>query len=93
VALTSDLPPGDDGDGGAGSGEHEQEEALDETGPEGHQKYQCRNCGKQFKYANQFRAHKRIHEGEGTFNCGHCGKVFHQTAHLIRHTRIHTGRD
>ncbi|XP_040206150.1 zinc finger and BTB domain-containing protein 24 isoform X1 [Rana temporaria] len=53
--------------------------------------YQCKECGKSFKYRHFLAIHRRTHTGERPFRCAECGKGFSQKHSLQAHERAHTG--
>ncbi|XP_072264851.1 zinc finger and BTB domain-containing protein 24 isoform X2 [Pyxicephalus adspersus] len=53
--------------------------------------YQCKDCGKVFKYRHFLAVHRRTHTGERPFRCAECGKAFSQKHSLQTHERAHTG--
>ncbi|GAB1291465.1 Neurotrophin receptor-interacting factor 2 [Apodemus speciosus] len=57
----------------------------------GSQVCRCSECGKIFRNAKNFSAHKKIHTGERPYMCMACGKAFIQSSSLTQHLRIHSG--
>uniref|UniRef100_F6X0W8 Uncharacterized protein n=1 Tax=Monodelphis domestica TaxID=13616 RepID=F6X0W8_MONDO len=57
----------------------------------GKKTYECKQCGKAFKWRGNLAQHQRIHTGEKPYECTQCGKAFTRRDHLASHQRIHTG--
>lgn len=61
------------------------------SSPDEEKRFQCLQCGKEFKRRPNLILHMRVHTGEKPFTCKLCGKSFTQSSSLTVHMRRHTG--
>ena len=50
--------------------------------------FQCKICGKQYKYAFNLKRHMSEHQEEDRYDCKYCGKSFARRDTLLRHAQI-----
>ncbi|GFV93221.1 zinc finger protein 713 [Trichonephila clavipes] len=51
--------------------------------------FECKHCGKCFRFKGDMQRHTRIHTGEKPFKCDICQKSFRQSSHLNQHKLVH----
>lgn len=74
----------------------EEEEDVECGNSDDESRYQCKHCGRTFKYKTSICRHIRSHckelgFSEETYECNVCPKTFQQKSNLLRHMKIHTG--
>ncbi|XP_023581425.1 zinc finger protein 699-like isoform X1 [Trichechus manatus latirostris] len=57
----------------------------------GRKPYECKECGKTFRWPSHLTSHVRCHSGERPYECKECGKAFHTSSNLTIHMKIHSG--
>uniref|UniRef100_A0A3Q3QL70 C2H2-type domain-containing protein n=1 Tax=Monopterus albus TaxID=43700 RepID=A0A3Q3QL70_MONAL len=53
--------------------------------------FQCKDCGKSFRWSSRLTHHQRSHNNERPYRCNVCPKAFKGSSALLYHQRSHSG--